>query len=254
MLPCCEKPVPVPAPNATSYQSFSTTAWTMISRAGEEDSPSAAAALERLCRTYWRPIYGWLRRRGESPADAEDLTQGFLASFIARESLPTADRAKGRFRSFLLGALTHYVNDQRDKARAQKRGGGRCMPSLDDTQSAEAYYASQCASSGDTPERDFDRQFAEALFARARERLREECIARGKLALYEVLGPECGYGVHSGLQARGGTLGLSAQASRNAAHRLRSRYRQLIEEEIAAITSSAAEAEAERQHLISAVK
>lgn len=226
----------------------------MISRAGDEESPSAAAALERLCGIYWRPIYAWLRRRGESPADAEDLTQGFLASFIARQSLPAADPAKGRFRTYLLAALTHYVNDQRDKARAQKRGGGRYMPSLDDSGSAEAYYASQCATTGDTPEQDFDRQFAEALFARARERLREECKARGKLPLYLALGPESGYGVHSGLQARGGTLGLTAQASRNAALRLRSRYRQLIEEEIAAITSSSAEAEAERRHLISAVK
>jgi DNA-directed RNA polymerase specialized sigma24 family protein len=225
----------------------------MVARAGGEETPAAAAALERLCRTYWRPIYAWLRRRGEAPADAEDLTQGFLASFLARQSLPTADPAKGRFRSFLLASLANYVRDQRDNARAQKRGGGQPVLSLDDTRSAEAFYVSQCVSGDDTPDRHFDRQFAEALFARARQSLRDECASRGKLALYEALGPEAGGGVHSGLQSRGEALGLTAQAARSVAHRLRQRYRELIEAEINSITASAGEAEDERRHLIAAL-
>ena len=242
----------MPSPDLTSAQSFSTTAWSMVARAGGEEA-EATSALERLCRTYWRPIYAWLRRSGQAPADAEDLTQGFLLSLIQRHSLQTADPAKGRFRSFLLAALTNYVSDQRDKARAQKRGGGQELIPLDDADSAEAYYASQAASTEETPDRHFDRQFAEALFARARRRLRDECAARGKLAHYEALGPEAGQGAHSGLQSRGEALGLTAQAARNVAHRLRQRYRELIEEEIRGIVADEADAKDERQHLIAAL-
>ena len=222
----------------------------MVARAGEMETPASAAALERLCRTYWRPIYAWLRRTGQSPEDAEDLTQGFLASLIARHSFQTADPAKGRFRSFLLAALTNYVNDQRDKACAEKRGGGQPVLSLDDADSAESFYATLAACSDETPDRHFDRQFAEALFARARLRLREECSARGKLAHYEALGPEASQGVHSGLQNRGESLGLTAQAARNVAHRLRLRYRDLIEEEVRAIVTTDSEVVEERRHLI----
>lgn len=239
-----------PSHDLTSAQAFSTTAWSMVARAGEMETPGAAAALERLCHTYWRPIYAWLRRSGHAPADAEDLTQGFLASLIARQSLATADPAKGRFRSFLLSALTNFVHDQRDKARAQKRGGGRPVLSLDDADSAEASYASLAASADDTPDQHFDRQFAEALFSRARQRLRDECAARGKLALYEALGPEAPQGAHFGLENRGEALGLTAQAARNVAHRLRLRYRDLIEEEVRAIVTTDSEVVEERRHLI----
>lgn len=239
-----------PAPDITSAQAFSTTAWSMVARAGEEETPAATAALERLCRTYWHPIYAWLRRSGHTPADAEDLTQGFLASLIQRQSLQTADPAKGRFRSFLLAALTNFVSDQRDKARAQKRGGGQQLIPLDDADSAESFYARQVADTVESPDRLFDRQFAEALFARSRFRLREECAARGKLAHYEALGPEASQGVHSGLQSRGEALGLTAQASRNVAHRLRQRYRELIEEEIRAIVTSDQDVDGERRHLV----
>jgi DNA-directed RNA polymerase specialized sigma24 family protein len=242
----------MPFPEHTSAQAFSTTAWSMVARAGEMESDAAAAALERLCRTYWRPIYAWLRRSGHAPADAEDLTQGFLLSLIQRRSLETADRARGRFRSFLLAALTHYVSDQRDKARAQKRGGGAVFITLDE-ESLESACVRAAARDDETPERAFDRQFAEALFARARQRVREECAARGKLALYEALGPEAAQGAHSGLEARGEALGLTAQAARNVAHRLRQRYRECIEDELREITASAEDAREERQHLISSL-
>ena len=222
----------------------------MVARAGDEETPAAAAALEQLCRTYWRPIYAWLRRSGQAPADAEDLTQGFLASLIQRNSLQTANPAKGRFRSFLLAALTNFVSDQRDKARALKRGGGQNLIMLDDTESAESFYARQTASNEESPDRHFDRHFAEALFARARRRLRDECTGRGKLAHYEALGPEASQGVHSGLQSRGEALGLTAQAARNVAHRLRLRYRDFIEEEIRCIVARDEEVHEERGHLL----
>ena len=145
------------------------------------------------------------------------------------------------------------MHDQRDKAHAQKRGGGRAVLSLDDAASAESCYASLAASTRDTPDRHFDRQFAEALFARARQRLRDECTARGKLPLYEALGPEAGSGVHSGLQSRGEALDLTAQAARNVAHRLRQRYRELIEEEIRSIVTSDDEVPEERRQLLTAL-
>lgn len=242
-----------PSPDLTSGQAFSTTAWSMVARAGEEESPVAAAALERLCLTYWRSIYAWLRRSGHAPADAEDLTQGFLVSLIQRHSFKTVDPSRGRFRTFLLSALTHYVCDQRDKARALKRGGGQILIPLDDAGRAESIYARQVACSNDTPDRHFDRHFAEALFARARQRLRDECAARGKLAHYEALGPEAAQGAHSGLQSRGEALGLTAQAARNVAHRLRQRYRELIEEEIRAIVVTDDEVAAERRQLVDAL-
>ena len=222
----------------------------MVARAGAEETPAAAAALERLCRTYWRPIYAWLRRSGHAPADAEDLTQGFLASLIARQSLQTADPARGRFRSFLLGALTNFVHDQRDKARAQKRGGDLTFIPLEDAEALESVGMDHAAES---PGSVFDRQFAEALFARARQRLRDECHARGKLALYEALGPEAPAGPHSGLEHRGEALGLTAQAARNVAHRLRLRYRDFIEAEIRDIVASAEEVTDERRQLIAAL-
>jgi len=117
---------------------FTTTHWSVVLQAGESDSPQAAAALEQLCRTYWYPLYAYVRREGHSPTDAQDLTQEFFARLLARHSLAQVGSQKGKFRSFLLAALRHFLSDQRDRALAAKRGGGAEVLSLDAEQAEAA--------------------------------------------------------------------------------------------------------------------
>src|SRR5512135_2253240 len=113
------------APSAVGQPLFATTHWSVVLAAADERTPEAAAALERLCRTYWYPLYAYVRRAGYSPADAQDLTQEFFGRLLARRSLTRVAPEKGKFRSFLLGALRHFLSDERDRASAVKRGGGK---------------------------------------------------------------------------------------------------------------------------------
>src|SRR5688500_4236836 len=136
---------------------FATTHWSVVA-AGGRDTPRGREALARLCQTYWFPLYAYLRRRGESPHDAEDLTQGFFASLLQRQALAVADPDRGRFRSFLLASLKHYLANERARSRAQKRGGDQAFITLDDP-SAESRYAAELTDHL-SPERLFDRQWA----------------------------------------------------------------------------------------------
>src|SRR6266567_1436787 len=124
---------------AAASGQFTTTHWSVVIAAGKSDTPQAAEALEKLCRTYWYPIYAYLRRRGCGEQDAQDLTQGFFAQLLERRSIQGVERAKGKFRSFLLASLNYFMADERDRANAQKRGGGRQVLSLD-AQEAEQRY------------------------------------------------------------------------------------------------------------------
>ena len=121
-------------------QWFATTHWSVVLAAGESASPEAEAALEKLCRTYWYPLYAYVRRCGHSPHDAQDLTQGFFARLLEKNWVGAADREKGRFRSFLLSLLNHYLGDERDRANAAKRGSGKALISLDE-QTAENLFS-----------------------------------------------------------------------------------------------------------------
>jgi RNA polymerase sigma-70 factor (ECF subfamily) len=230
---------------------FATTQWSVVLAAGTGTSPDSQQALEQLCRRYWPPIYAFLRRDGHPRADAEDLTQGFFASLIARRSFAALGPERGRFRSFLLACLRHYLADVRDYARALKRGGGRPLISLEGDE-AEALCARQVADEN-TPERAFDRQWAETLLRRAQERLRAECAAAGKLALYEDLGPQrLGDRDLSGaeLAAR---HGMSENAVRLAAFRLRRRYQELVRDEVRQTVATPEELEEELRHLLRAL-
>lgn len=227
---------------------FHTTHWSVVLQAGEGESPQGSAALEQLCGTYWRPIYAYIRREGHPPADAQDLTQEFFARFLARNSLAHVEPEKGKFRSFLLGALRHFLSDQWDRARALKRGGGIEVLSLD-AQEAEERYRLEPAERLDA-ERIYERQWAMTLLDQALTRLRDESAAAGKAGLFQQLRCFVAGENETNCSGAASALGLSESAVKSALHRLRKRYRALIREEIARTISDPAEIDEEIAQLI----
>ncbi len=227
---------------------FTTTHWSVVLAAGQARSPRSAEALEKLCRAYWYPLYAYIRRHGRSPEDAQDLTQGFLAQLVERQSFARVAPGKGRFRSFLLAALNHYLVHERDRSRAQKRGGGR--PNLSfDAHAAEQRYHLEAADRL-SPDKVFERQWALALIDQVLARLEQEFRVADKAALFQrlrgflVAGP-----ADEKYADAAADLGMTSEAVRKAAHRLRQRYAQLFREEIAHTVGDPAEAEEEMRHL-----
>src|SRR6266478_6007222 len=168
-----------------SAAAFTGTHWSVVLSAGQPGSTQAEAALEKLCRTYWYPLYAYVRRQGHSPHDAQDLTQGFFARLLEKNWVSVADREKGKFRSFLLSLLNHYLGDERDRANAAKRGGGKVLISLDE-QTAENLLSQEPVSSL-SPEREFEKRWAAALLKQAMTRLREEFETTGKSQTFDQL-------------------------------------------------------------------
>jgi RNA polymerase sigma-70 factor (ECF subfamily) len=211
---------------------FRTTSWTVIARAGQWDSPEARQSLAELCAAYWYPIYAYLRRRGHSPHEAEDITQGFFADLLARDSLKALDPAQGKFRAFLLAALGNFLANRRAWHRRQKRGGTIPHFSLD-LHGAEDRYAHEPVHQA-TPERLFERRWALTLLAQVLDRLESEVNRDARGPLFERLKPAL-MGASDGptYSEIGRALGMSEGAVRVAAHRLRKRYRALLQEEIA---------------------
>ncbi|MBC8874982.1 MAG: sigma-70 family RNA polymerase sigma factor, partial [Planctomycetes bacterium] len=154
---------------------FVTTHWSLVIAAGQRESPESAAALVTLCTTYWYPLYAFVRRQGYRTEDAQDLTQAFFAKLLEKNYISEADQQRGRFRSFLLASLKHFLANERDYARAQKRGGGRPVISLD-FESAESRYCHEPADTM-TPERLFERRWALTLLDRVLSRLYDEYAA-----------------------------------------------------------------------------
>ncbi len=244
---------------------FATTGWTTVLRARNPSDAAGRAALEQLCRTYWRPLRAFAIRSGFAWEDAEDFTQDFFVRLLERNDLARVAPEKGRFRNFLLVSFRNFLADQRDKARAAKRGGGRREAWLGPKETRDAPNQVELAGlSGPptTPEEEFDRQWACALLQRARQRLRDECAATGRLSVYEALGPEDSAeapessrveernGGSNGYEMIGERLGLSVAAVKSAAFRLRQRYRELIRAEAAETVDSPADVEAELRHLL----
>src|SRR3954471_10218810 len=163
---------------------FATTRWSVVLRAGAGSSASDDA-LARLCRAYWYPLYAFVRRQGHGPHDAQDLTQGFFARLLEKKDLAAVDRSKGKFRSFLLAAMKHYLANEWDRARAQKRGGGLALISIDDAE-AEGRYAHEAAEQS-TAEQLFDRRWALTLLDQVLARLEDEMAAAGKHAMFNAL-------------------------------------------------------------------
>ncbi len=229
---------------------FVTTHWSVVLSARQKNSPQSAAALETLCRTYWYPLYAYVRRQGHSPPDAQDLTQEFFARLLEKDYLKAAAREKGRFRTFLIVALKRFLANEWDRAHAQKRGGGQPILSLD-TELAEQRYRIEPVE-GATAERIFERRWALTLLDRTMAHLREEFTAAGKAAEFDrlktCLTAERGEISYAEL---GAASGLSEGAARVAVHRLRKRFREVFREEIAHTVSSAEEIEEEVRYLMS---
>ena len=165
---------------------FASTLWTQVLTAADPAHPEAREALATLCRTYWPPLYSYLRRRGYNPADAEDLTQGFFARLLRLESLAQIRRDRGRFRAFLLAALQNYLADARDRERAAKRGGGLVVSI--DAGEAETRYQREPSDPAATPDQAFDRAWALALLDRVTDRLQQDYTDAGKGELFKALG------------------------------------------------------------------
>ena len=181
-------PVPPRGEAESRYESFASTRWSIVIEAGNSATVSAHAfnALSELCQIYWRPLYSFLRRQGCSPEDARDLIQGFFADLIETRAYARADREKGRFRSFLLGTLKHFVADVHDRGRALKRGGGMILTSLDDQATAEAEAQIARATKWQAEE-VYDREWAALLLRQALDRLMQECALAGKADLLSHL-------------------------------------------------------------------
>lgn len=228
---------------------FATTHWSVVLAAKQMEGTVAEAALERLCRVYWPPLYGYIRREGYDVETARDLTQEFLSRFIHKESLNHLQDQRGKFRSFLLTFLKHFLSDQRDLRRAQKRGGGKALISLDQMAAEERAWAEPADHL--TPEQVFERRWAQTLMERAVDRLRAEYAERGKAAMYELLKDiqpgERGELTYADVAAR---LGTSEQAVKNAVHRLRRRYAQFLRDEIAKTVAEPWEVDEELRHLM----
>ena len=231
---------------------FVTTHWSVVLTAGRSDTTRARAALEQLCRNYWHPLYAYVRRAGHSREEAQDFTQEFFARLLAQNAVARANPARGRFRSFLLASLKHFLANEWAKAHARKRGGHAQFLALDfDT--AETRCA-QPAAPGDSPDRAFDRQWALALLDVVLGRVRKEYADSGRDELFVGLKDTLTGGrseiPYRDLAAR---LGLSEGAVKVAAHRLRQRYRDLLREEIASTVAGPEEAEEELKHLFAAL-
>lgn len=219
--------------------------------AGQRHTPQADSALEQLCRTYWFPLYAYVRRRGEAKADAEDLTQAFFARLLEKNFLAGLDAERGKFRAFLLAALKHFLANEWDKARAQKRGGGEVPLSLD-WQTADSKFQ-VAATNEPSPDRAFDREWALALLARVIERLQAEAETEGKGKVFAQLKSFLMAGQGESAQAGvAKALGMEEGAVRVAIHRLRKRYRQLLRDEIANTLSDPAMVDEEMRALFGA--
>lgn len=235
-----------------SARTFATTHWSVVLAVKHGDASEALTALERLCRTYWHPLYSFLRRQGRSPHDAQDLTQAFFAHLLQRSFLENVAPRKGRFRSFLLAALKHFLSDEWDKARAEKRGGGQTFISLDDHDAEELYLLEPDMEA--PAEKIFERRWALTLLAQALARLREEFASAGKVSEFDhlkvFLSMPTSDGAYDAVAVK---LGLAAEAVAVKVHRLRQRYGELIRAEIAQTVASPADIEEELRHLFDAV-
>jgi len=229
---------------------FTTTQWTMVLAAGQNDSPEAQAALENLCRTYWYPLYAFVRRRGHQVHEAQDLTQEFFARMLEKDYLCAVDPKKGKFRSFLLAALEHFLANEWRKRKTKKRGGQYQVISLDEA--AEQHYA-QLPSSNLTPEQLYAQQWALTLLEKVLTRLRDECEETGKGPRFTQLKMFLTDLRPVPYAELAPSLNTTADALKTAVGRLRQRYRELLREEIGSTVSNPAEVEQELRELFAAL-
>jgi len=242
----------VPETGHSRASTFLPTHWTVVLEAAQPGAADAIESFGRLYQDYWRPLYAFVRRRGYTVEDAEDITQGFFARILAKQSLEGIQRDGGRFRSFLLAGLVHYLANEWDRARAQKRGGGQ-KPLPLEIEDGETRFVHEPADA-ETPESQFDRHWAFVVLEQVIRRLETECQREGKAAFFQDVrvhlqgdrqGPS-----HAEIAAR---HGMSEGSVKVAVHRLRQRYGRLLRDEIARTVSSADEVDEELRYLIEVV-
>jgi RNA polymerase sigma factor (sigma-70 family) len=231
---------------------FTTTHWSVVLEA-QGESPAAHEALEKLCRTYWRPIYAFLRRQGVGPEEAEDITQGFFAQLLERRKFSALRKEKGRLRSFLLGALKYFVADEQRRAMAIKRGKGQRLIPLEDMRTDDRIEMEPADPV--TAEMIYERRWALTVLERVLSRLKDEYSTAGNTALFdslkELLPDEPGSPSQAKIAAR---LGMSENAVRQAFYRFRQRYQALLREEIANTVATPGDIEDELRHLIAVLE
>lgn len=242
------KDTPAPGP-----REFAATQWNLvgIAQSDEASRTRSREALENLCRAYWYPLYAFVRNRGYSTADAQDLTQAFFARFIAAGGFACADRGRGRFRNYLLGALKHFLSNEWNRARMKKRGGGMALLEWD-ALDPERRYALEPAEESN-PELCYDREWALESVARAMEALRAESESGGKGELFEALRGSL-TSEEAPRSVTAARLGISEGAVKVAIHRLRQRFRQLLRNEIAETVGSDKEVEEEMRYLVAVLR
>jgi RNA polymerase sigma-70 factor (ECF subfamily) len=237
-----------PAPSSR----FVTTHWSLVQAAGRGNKTEARRALVALCEAYWYPLYAYVRRRGCSHDQAQDLTQEFFARLLEKNYVGAADRLRGKFRSFLLGALQHFLSNEWRKAGTKKRGGRQRILSLDFSFGA-SQYAREVAHDL-TPERLYERRWAFLLVERSLAQVRRDYEQRGQLALFESLKAHLGGDAEAVPYPQlAASLGISAGSVKVAVHRLRRRCREALREQIAQTVSSPEEIDEELQQLFQIV-
>ncbi|MEO8426862.1 MAG: sigma-70 family RNA polymerase sigma factor [Verrucomicrobiota bacterium] len=235
--------------NAATAKAFATTRWTLILTA-QDGSSASQAALETLCQTYWFPVYALVRKCGCDPEAAGDFTQEFFARLLSGDRLAAVRRERGRFRAFLAQSVKNFLADEWDKSRAQKRGGGQVVLSLD-AEIAEGRYLD--VPHDVTPDKLFDRQWAEQLLAAARARLHAEFQAAGQKKLLDVL-EQIGDPDAAPLASEAGCLGMPLNTLKSHLHRARLRQAEIIRELVADTVSTPKEVENELRDLLEALR
>lgn len=231
-------------PNTARGAQFAATSWTNVIAAQQSGSPEAAAALEKLCGTYWYPLYGYLRRKGNDPHKAQDLTQEFFYRLVKENYLGAVDRRRGKFRSFLLAALNHFVSNQRDYEQALKRGGRTTTVSVDDTTFETRFQREPALQL--SPEKIFERNWFYSLLEQALARLREEQAASGRAQVFDELKSFIVEDTDSGdYKAAASRLQMTPNAVAVTVHRWRDRYKKLVHEEIVRTVADESEVEEE---------
>lgn len=241
-----------PPAHRASGAGFHTTRWSMVLAAQRGSSSDASASLEALCQQYWRPLYAYVRYRGYSTHDAQDLTQEFFARLLQKQWLNAVDPARGRFRSFLLMAMKRFLANEWDRSRARKRGTGLAPISLD-AALAEGLLA-QDVSTQEPPDSAYDRRWALTLLENVMHRLRQEHEVAGRLDEYELLKPSLTAG-HKDVryQELADALHMEPASARSAVHRLRKRFREMFRDEVAGTLANPAELEDEMRAVIAAL-
>jgi RNA polymerase sigma factor (sigma-70 family) len=232
--------------------SFDDTNWWTVREAGKPELPEADAARTSLCRTYWYPIYCYVRGLGHTTEDAQDLTQEFFARLMKMNYLQAAAQEKGKFRSYLLLMLKRFLADQWDRTQRQKRGGGTTTLSLDGGNTE--FFRRHEPADPTTPDRVFDRLWAESLLQQALERLEQECAAAGKKEQFEELRAHVTCETETTCAVTAAKLGMTVSNLKVTVHRLRERYRALLRAEIARTAATEAEVEEELRDFYAALR